>query len=98
RSDRDWSSDVCSSDLFGIKLLYYRVDGGRLYFGSEMRAVRTTMPEKFEIDPTSLSLFLRYRYTPSPYTILKGIHKLAPGTKLTEIGRASCRKEWKYRN
>jgi len=41
------------------------------------------MPEKVEIDPTSLNLFLRYRYTPSPYTIVKGIHKLAPGTKLT---------------
>src|SRR5213078_201381 len=24
----------------------------------------------------------RYRYTPSPYTILKGVRKLAPGTKL----------------
>ena len=35
-----------------------------------------------EIDPTSLNLFLRYRYTPSPYTIFKGVRKLAPGTKL----------------
>ena len=41
------------------------------------------MPDKAEIDPTSLNLFLRYRFTPSPYTILKGVHKLAPGTKLT---------------
>ena len=39
--------------------------------------------EGTEIDPTSLNLFLRYRYTPSPYTILKDVHKLAPGTKLT---------------
>ena len=30
-----------------------------------------------------MNLFLRYRYTPSPYTILKGVRKLAPGTKLT---------------
>ena len=48
-----------------------------------MRAVRATMKDRAEIDPTSLNLFLRNRFTPSPYTILKGIHKLAPGTKLT---------------
>ena len=74
---------VLARDPFGIKLLYYRVDGNRLYFGSEMRAIRATMPGRPEIDPAALNLFLRYRYTPSPYTILKGVRKLAPGTKLT---------------
>src|SRR6516164_11289410 len=74
---------VLARDPFGIKLVYYRTEGGRLYFGSEMRAVRAAMPDGADIDPTSLNLFLRYRYTPSPYTILKGVRKLAPGTKLT---------------
>jgi asparagine synthase (glutamine-hydrolysing) len=74
---------VIARDAFGIKLIYWRVDGGRLFFGSEMRAVRAAMPDKTEIDPTSLNLFLRNRFTPSPYTILKGVHKLAAGTKLT---------------
>ena len=74
---------VLARDPFGIKLLYYRIDRDRLYFGSEMRAVRAAMPDGAEIDPTALNLFLRYRYTPSPYTIFKGVRKLAPGTKLT---------------
>jgi len=74
---------VLARDAFGIKLLYYRVDGDRLYFGSEMRAVRAALPNQPDIDSTSLNLFLRYRFTPSPYTILQGIRKLAPGTKLT---------------
>ena len=74
---------VLARDAFGIKLLYYRIVEDRLYFGSEMRAIRATMRNGAEIDPTSLNLFLRYRYTPSPYTILKGVRKLAPGTKLT---------------
>jgi asparagine synthase (glutamine-hydrolysing) len=73
---------VLARDPFGIKLVYYRIDKDRLYFGSEIRAVRAGMPESVEVDPTSLNLFLRYRYTPSPYTILKGVRKLAPGTKL----------------
>lgn len=74
---------ILARDAFGIKLLYYRIEGKRLYFGSEMRAVRATMADRAELEPTSLNLFLRYRYTPSPYTIVKGIRKLAPGTKLT---------------
>jgi asparagine synthase (glutamine-hydrolysing) len=87
---------VLARDPFGIKLIYYRIDRGCLYFGSEMRAVRAAMPERAEIDPVSLNLFLRYRYTPSPYTILKGIHKLAPGTKLTVEG-SECRVSRWYR-
>jgi asparagine synthase (glutamine-hydrolysing) len=74
---------VLARDPFGIKLVYYRIAGNTLYFGSEMRPIRALMPGKPEIDTTSLDLFLRYRFTPSPYTILKGIRKLAPGTKLT---------------
>jgi asparagine synthase (glutamine-hydrolysing) len=74
---------VLARDPFGIKLLYYRISGGSIYFGSEMRALRTVMADKAEIDPISLNLFLRYRFTPSPYTILKEVRKLAPGTKLT---------------
>ena len=74
---------VLARDAFGIKLIYYCLDNGSLYFGSEMRPIRAALPGKSEIDTTSLNLFLRYRYTPSPYTIVKGIKKLAPGTKLT---------------
>jgi asparagine synthase (glutamine-hydrolysing) len=81
---------VVARDPFGIKLIYFRIDAGSVYFGSEIRAVRATMREKAEIDPASLGLFLRYRYTPSPYTILKEVRKLAPGTKLT-VERGTCR-------
>jgi asparagine synthase (glutamine-hydrolysing) len=87
---------VLARDPFGIKLLYYLMDGGRLYFGSEMRAICAAMREKPDIDATSLNLFLRYRYTPSPYTILKGVRKLAPGTKLT-VQNGTCQVDRWYR-
>jgi asparagine synthase (glutamine-hydrolysing) len=73
---------VLARDPFGIKPVYYRVDDSRLYFGSEMRPIRATMADGAEIDPTAVNLFLRHRFTPSPYTIIRGIRKLAPGTKL----------------
>ena len=74
---------LLARDAFGIKLVYYRATTDSLWFGSEIRPVCATMgDEKPEADPEALSLFLRYRFTPSPYTAVRGVHKLAPGTKL----------------
>jgi asparagine synthase (glutamine-hydrolysing) len=89
---------VVARDPFGIKLIYYRITENTLFFGSEIRAVRAGTADRLEIDPTSLNLFLRYRYTPSPYTIIKGIQKLAPGTKLTvENGACEVTRWYKYK-
>ncbi len=88
---------VLARDAFGIKLIYYRIANGTLSFGSEMRAVCAAIPGKPEIDPNSLNLFLRYRFTPSPFTILKDVHKLAPGTKLVvENGTPSVSRWYRY--
>ncbi len=87
---------VVARDPFGIKLIYYRIERDTLYFGSEMRPIRAVMSGKPEIDSTSLDLFLRYRFTPSPYTILKGVRKLAPGTKLT-VENGACEASRWYR-
>ena len=73
---------VVARDAMGIKLVYYRLDGGTLTFGSEIRAVLAATPDLPDIDPTALNLFLRFRYTPSPRTIFSGVRKLAPGTML----------------
>lgn len=73
---------MIARDPFGIKLVYYRAAAGSLWFGSEMRTVCVTMEDRPEADPETLSLFLQYRFTPSPYTAIRGVQKLAPGTKL----------------
>jgi asparagine synthase (glutamine-hydrolysing) len=89
---------VLARDAFGIKPVYYRIEDDRLYFGSEMRPIRATMPDSAEIDPTAVNLFLRYRFTPSPYTIIRGIRKLASGTKLTvENGRYEVSRWYRFK-
>jgi asparagine synthase (glutamine-hydrolysing) len=89
---------VIARDPFGIKLIYYKIDGNRVYFGSEIRAVVAAKNEKAEVDPVSLNLFLRYRYTPSPYTIFSGIRKLAAGTMLVfEKGSYALRRWYNYK-
>ena len=88
---------VLARDPFGVKLLYYRINRNCLYFGSEIRALRATMSESADLDHVSLNLFLRYRYTPSPYTMIKGVRKLAPGTKLIiENGSYSLSRWYKF--
>jgi asparagine synthase (glutamine-hydrolysing) len=88
---------VLARDPFGIKPLYYRIDRNRLYFGSEMRPIRATM-DGGGLDPAAVNLFLRYRFTPSPYTIIKDIRKLAPGTKLTvQNGRYEVSRWYRFR-
>ena len=85
---------ILARDRFGIKLIYYKIDQNRLYFGSEIRAVRAAIKERAEVDPNSLNLFLRYRYTPSPHTMFKGICKLAAGTMLVCEERTACVRQW----
>jgi asparagine synthase (glutamine-hydrolysing) len=89
---------ILARDPFGIKLIYYKIDAGRVYFGSEIRAVTAGTNECSDVDPVSFNLFLRYRYTPSPYTVFKGVRKLAPGTMLTfENGTSSLRRWYNYK-
>jgi asparagine synthase (glutamine-hydrolysing) len=84
---------ILARDPFGIKLVYYKIEGGTLLFGSEIRAILAASPDLPEVDPVAMNLFLRYRYTPSPFTLHKGIKKLAPGTMLVcEKGTCEVRR------
>jgi asparagine synthase (glutamine-hydrolysing) len=86
---------VVARDAMGIKLIYYRLADGQLTFGSEIRAVLAAEDSKPEVDPVAVNLFLRFRYTPSPHTIFKGVRKLAPGTLLL-VEKGRCREESWY--
>jgi asparagine synthase (glutamine-hydrolysing) len=86
---------VVSRDAMGIKLIYYKVADGILSFGSEIRPVVAADNTKPEVDAAAVNLFLRFRYTPSPLTIFKGVKKLAPGTMLV-VENGKCREERWY--
>jgi asparagine synthase (glutamine-hydrolysing) len=85
---------VVARDAMGIKLVYYKIDAGTLTFGSEIRAILAAGDSTPAVDPVALKLFLQFRYTPSPLTILQGIRKLAPGTMLV-VEKGQCQeKRW----
>ncbi|MGH8022186.1 MAG: asparagine synthase (glutamine-hydrolyzing), partial [Limisphaerales bacterium] len=82
-------------DAMGIKLIYYKIENGRLTFGSEIRPVLAAGDGTPGISTAALALFLRFRYTPSPLTIFEGIQKLPAGTMLI-AEKGKCRQERWY--
>jgi asparagine synthase (glutamine-hydrolysing) len=86
---------MLARDRMGIKPIYYRIENGSLLFGSEIRPILSALGGRPELDATAIELFLRYRYTPAPATIFKGIRKLSAGTRLiVEQGSAPRVERW----
>ena len=69
---------VLARDRFGIKPLYYRVDGDELTFASELRAL-----PRGELDLDALEAFLAFNSIPAPLTIFRESRKLPPGDLLS---------------
>jgi asparagine synthase (glutamine-hydrolysing) len=70
-------------DRMGEKPLYYGWQGGRVLFGSELKALRAAPGFAASIDPRALSLYLRHNQVPAPWSILKGIFKVPVGSVVT---------------
>lgn len=70
-------------DRIGKKPLYYGWIGPTLAFGSELKTFFAHPDFALDVDAGSLSLFLRHGYVPGPWSILKRVFKLPPGSWLT---------------
>ncbi len=93
--DRPRQRLLLARDHLGIKPLYYRLDGGRLHFASELKALLLDPACPREIDLDALALYLTFLYIPSPATIFRGIRKLPAGHALVfEEGRARVGPYW----
>lgn len=85
--DRDTENLTLGRDRMGEKPLYYGWQGrGKcavFLFGSELKALRAHPAFEHAIDRDALCLQMRLSYIPAPYSIYRGIAKLAPGSLLT---------------
>ena len=81
--DREERSLTLIRDRLGIKPVYWRLEGGRLLFGSELKALRADPSWRPEVDQQAVSSYLRFNYVPAPRTIYQGVRKLEPGRFLT---------------
>jgi asparagine synthase (glutamine-hydrolysing) len=88
--DRKERSLTLARDGFGIKPLYVLEQDSGVFFGSELKALRADRDCPRDMDKAAVTAYLRHGYVPAPWTILKGVRKLLPGTMLTiKVGQAS---------
>jgi asparagine synthase (glutamine-hydrolysing) len=86
---------LLARDRFGKKPLHYALDGGRLYFGSEIKAILAVAPELAKVNQEALLQYMYFGYIPDPLTAFTPIQKLPPGHLLEfEKGQIRIRKYW----
>ncbi len=93
--DATRNSILLARDRLGKKPLYYALRDGRLYFGSEIKAMLAVAPELASVDPEGVLQFFYFGYIPDPQSAFREIRKLPPG-HLAEYrdGRIQVREYW----
>jgi asparagine synthase (glutamine-hydrolysing) len=77
--DKNERKLLIARDRLGIKPLYYYLDGEKLLFSSEPKAILRDRAIVPEVDNQALWDYLTFRYVPAPRSMFKGILKMAPG-------------------
>jgi asparagine synthase (glutamine-hydrolysing) len=88
---------VLGRDRLGQKPLYYRHEGGRILFASELKALLALPADEFprRVDPIAVDRYLTYGYVPHPGTILEGVYKLPPAHyAVWHDGRLTLERYW----
>jgi asparagine synthase (glutamine-hydrolysing) len=73
---------ILARDPIGEKPLYWAERGGRLVFGSEIKALLAHPAVEAEVDPDSVAPYFANLVAPAPRTLFAGISKLEPGTMM----------------
>ncbi|MCI4676412.1 N-acetylglutaminylglutamine amidotransferase [Candidatus Mycolicibacterium alkanivorans] len=82
-AERDSGRVLLGRDRLGIKPLYISEDTHRIRFASSLPALLAGGGIDTRIDPVALHHYLTFHsVVPGPYTILRGVRKLAPGSLL----------------
>src|SRR5215211_5429892 len=70
-------------DRLGKKPLFYWASGGRLVFGSEIKALFAHPSVPRRLEESALPAYLTFGYVPTPRTFFEGIRSLPPGHVLS---------------
>jgi asparagine synthase (glutamine-hydrolysing) len=94
--DRHKKILFAARDRLGIKPFYYRWDGERFLFGSEIKAILAHPGVEAAFNRTVLAEYLAFGYMTGPQTMFAGIQKLMPGhtLELTENGDLKIEQYW----
>ncbi|PIQ82839.1 MAG: asparagine synthase (glutamine-hydrolyzing) [Candidatus Omnitrophica bacterium CG11_big_fil_rev_8_21_14_0_20_64_10] len=94
--DRKRDRLFLARDRIGIKPLYVWERGGRLLFGSEIKAILEADAVSRTVRRDKILPYLRNRYVPGPDTLLEGIRSVPPAhAGWFENGRLTLRPYWR---
>jgi asparagine synthase (glutamine-hydrolysing) len=92
--DREQRELVIVRDRVGIKPLYYYRDDRVVVFASEIKSLFALPIIRPELNLEGLGAYLRYGFTPAPYTLFKAVRKLAPAHRLRLAGTTVEEREY----
>lgn len=82
-------------DGLGVKPLYYAETPIGFLFSSELKSLLKEPSLPHELDVHAIACYLTYLWCPSPNTMLKGVHKLEPGTAML-VHDGSIKHRWRF--
>jgi len=93
--DRRQKRLLLARDRLGVKPLYYRWDGERLAFASEIKGILADEDAPRTVDPYALRDYLTFQNVFGDKTLFEGIRQLEPGKLLiADGGRVTVRPYW----
>lgn len=88
---------LIARDRMGQKPVFYTVQGGTLYFCSELDGLLRALPTRPSIQLEAIDLYLSLQYIPEPLTAYTGVNKLgAASTLVWQDGKATTERYWDY--
>ncbi len=86
---------LLARDRIGKKPLWYRIDGSRVCFASELASLSAGDKGIRTFSPQALDAYLTFGYVPAPMSIFQEVFKLPPGHTLTiEEGTQELTRYW----
>jgi len=96
--DQQRQSLFLARDRMGIRPLFYTMQGGRLFFGSEIKAIFAADTEHIprQLDPSVMREIFTFWSPAGSETVFSGIRQLDPGCwlKVDRNGQVETRKYW----
>lgn len=100
--DRKDKQLLLARDRYGIKPLYYAVQGDLLAFGSEQKAITASRAIESSVDKQALLEYFTFQNIFTDRTLIEGVRLLPAGHyALLDLGRASpqlqCHQYWDFK-
>jgi len=89
----------CARDFFGIKPLYYTMQGGQFIFASEIKCILEHPAYSRELNEHALAQYLCFQFSALHETFFKGVYKLPQGhcLRVYSDGSTQLTRYWRPR-